>query len=87
MLGDASPLPEESVCRTEATLDAEALLTFFRASVDILGLWAVLGGLGWAGMTVVVSLFYMNDNVQCSSGLPIYTHQIYTVTETELAVT
>ena len=47
MLGNASPLPEESVCRTEATLDAEALLTFFRASVDVLGFWAVLGaGMG-----------------------------------------
>ena len=47
MLGNASPVPEESVCRTEATLDAEALLTFFRASVDVLGFWAVLGaGMG-----------------------------------------
>ena len=47
MLGDASPLPEESVRRTKATLDAQALLTFFRASVDVLGFWAVLGaGMG-----------------------------------------
>ena len=43
MLGNAGPLPEESVRRTEATLDAQALLTFFRASVDVLGFWAVLG--------------------------------------------
>ena len=47
LLGNAGPLPEESVRRTEATLHAQALLTFFRASVDVLGFWAVLGaGMG-----------------------------------------
>ena len=44
LLWNASPLPEESVRRTEATFHAEALLTFFRASVDVLGLRAILGG-------------------------------------------
>ena len=46
MLGNTGPLPEESVCRTKATFHAQALLTFFRASVNVLGLWAILGGVG-----------------------------------------
>ena len=91
LLGNAGPLPEESVRRTKASFHAQALLTFLRASVDILGLRAILGG--WLGWDVSGRFPFLYER-QCSMFIRAtnyiytnYTHQIYTVTETELAVT